>query len=138
MFDKELVEKKINQIIEYLEELDPIVTKMSDEEIRKDYFKYHTAERLLQLIVDTIVDINIHLIKENKLTVPDDLQSTFVTLADNNLLPKDFAAKIAPVVGLRNRIVHRYDTLNKQAFIEKLKINFVDFKEYIIYVKKLV
>jgi len=31
MFDKELVEKKINQVIEYLAELEPIVTKMSAE-----------------------------------------------------------------------------------------------------------
>lgn len=138
MFDKELIEKKIDQIVEYMEELNPIVTKMSDEEIRKDYFKYHTAERLLQLIVDTILDINIHFIKENKLIVPDDLQSTFVTLAENNLLPKDFAAKIAPVVGLRNRIVHKYDSLDKKTFIEKLKKNFNDFKEYVICIKKLI
>lgn len=138
MFDKELVEKKINQIIEYLEELEPIITKMSDEEIRKDYFKYHTAERLLQLIVDTILDVNIHFIKEKKLIVPDDLQSTFITLADNNLLPNDFAVKIAPVVGLRNRIVHRYDSLDKKTFIEKLKNNFNDFKEYLVRIKELI
>ena len=138
MFDKELVEKKINQIIEYLTELDPIVTKMSDEEIKKDYFKYHTAERLLQLIVDTILDINIHFIKEKKLNVPDDLQSTFMTLADNNLLLKDFAVKIAPVVGLRNRIVHKYDSLDKNTFLKSLKNNFGDFKEYLIRIKKLI
>lgn len=137
MFDKELVEKKINQIIECLTELEPIVTKMSDEEIKKDYFKYHTAERLLQLIVDTILDINIHFIKEKKLVVPDDLQSTFITLSDNNLLPKDFAVKIAPVVGLRNRVVHKYDSLDKKTFIEKLKNNFNNFKEYLICIKKL-
>ena len=137
MFDKELVEKKINQIIECLTELEQIVTKMSDEEIKKDYFKYHTAERLLQLIVDTILDINIHFIKEKKLVVPDDLQSTFITLSDNNLLPKDFAVKIAPVVGLRNRVVHKYDSLDKKTFIEKLKNNFNNFKEYLICIKKL-
>ena len=138
MFDKELVEKKINQVVEYLAELEPIVTKMSNDEIKKDYFKYHTAERLLQLIVDTILDINIHFIKEKKLVVPDDLQSTFITLADNNLLSKDFAIKIAPVVGLRNRIVHKYDSLDKNTFIEKLKNNFNDFKEYLVLVKKLI
>ena len=78
------------------------------------------------------------MVEKKKLIVPDDLQSTFITLADNDLLPKDFAIKIAPIVGLRNRVVHRYDTLNKQTFIEKLKSDFGDFKEYIIYAKKLI
>ena len=136
MFDKELVEKKISQIIEYLDELNPIVNDIPQNEVIKDYFKYHTAERLFQLIVDTMLDINIHLIKENNFVVPDDMQSTFIILGDNNALPKDFALKIAPTVGLRNRIVHRYDTLNKKTFIEILKKNFNDFKEYLVLIKK--
>ena len=136
MFDKELVEKKISQIVEYLDELNPIVNDIPQAEVIKDYFKYHTAERLFQLIVDTMLDINIHLIKENNFVVPDDMQSTFIILGDNNALPKDFALKIAPIVGLRNRIVHRYDTLNKKTFIEILKKNFNDFKEYLVLIKK--
>src|SRR3989344_360560 len=136
MFDKELVEKKISQIVEYLDELNPIVNDIPESEVIKDYFKYHTAERLFQLIVDTMLDINIHFIKENNFVVPDDMQSTFIILGDNNALPKDFALKIAPIVGLRNRIVHRYDTLNKKTFIEILKKNFNDFKEYLVLIKK--
>ncbi len=136
MFNKELIEKKMGQIIEYLEEFDPIVKDMSEEEIRKDYFKYHTAERLVQLIVDTMIDINIHFIKEKNLIIPDDLQSTFRTLAENKILPLDFADKIAPVVGLRNRVVHRYDSLNKKFFIEELKKNYGDFRKYIILIQK--
>ncbi|PJE73649.1 MAG: hypothetical protein COV02_01400 [Candidatus Terrybacteria bacterium CG10_big_fil_rev_8_21_14_0_10_41_10] len=135
MFDKQLVEKKINQIIEYLEELEPI-TRMSCEEISGDYFKIHTAERLLQLIVDTMVDINVHFIKEKNLSVPDDLQSTFLTLADSEILPKDFAAKIAPVVGLRNKTVHQYEKIDKELFIKKLKENFGDFKKYLVLIEK--
>ena len=136
MLDKELVEKKISQIVEYLDELNPIVKDIPESEVIKDYFKYHTAERLFQLIVDTMLDINIHFIKENNFIVPDDMQSTFIILGDNKALPKDFALRIAPVVGLRNRIVHRYDTLNKKTFIEALKKNFNDFKEYLILIKK--
>lgn len=135
MFDQELVQNKLNQIIEYMDELSQIVA-MSDEKIKKDYLVYHTAERLLQLIVDTMTDINMHFIKEKQLSVPDDLQSTFHTLASNGILPDDFAEKIAPVVGMRNLLVHRYEKLDRDLFIRKLKQNFSDFKQYAVFIEQ--
>ena len=86
---------------------------------------------MLQLIVDTCVDINIHLIREKTGKVPDDLQSTFVALGEIGILDMPFALRIAPVVGLRNRIVHRYDTLDRKTFIETLKKEVSDFDKYL-------
>lgn len=131
MIDKQLIDKKLQQVIGYLEELKPIARVTAVDETLQDYFKYHTAERLLQLIVDTIVDINLSLIAEGNFAVPDDFQSTFYTLADHNILPRDFAEQIAPVVGLRNRVVHRYETLNRRTFIELLQKNYRDFERYV-------
>lgn len=136
MFDKEIIKNKLNQIVEYLDELEPIVEKMSDQEIKENYFNYHTAERILQLIVDTMIDVNMHFIKERKLFVPDDLQSTFRTLSDNKIFPADFADKIAPVVGLRNILVHRYEKIDKDLFIRNLKNNYTDFKQYIVFIRQ--
>lgn len=138
MIDKPLIEKKLQQVIEYLDELRPLAEHISVEEILKDPFKYHTAERIFQLIVDTIVDVNIHLIKEGNFAVPDDFQSTFATLADNDILPRDFAEQIAPVVGLRNRVVHRYETLSRNTFVELLKKNYPDFERYLTAIKKYI
>lgn len=131
MIDKQLIEKKLQQVIEYLEEMKPISKDAAPDDVARDYLKYHTAERLLQLIVDTIVDINLYLIKEGEFAVPDDFQSTFSTLADSKILPRDFAEKIAPVVGLRNRVVHRYETLDRRAFIELLQKDYSDFERFV-------
>lgn len=140
MIDRQLIEKKLQQVIEYLGEMKPIAKDAPPDDVARDYFKYHTAERLLQLIVDTIVDINLYLIKEGEFAVPDDFQSTFSTLADSKILPRDFAEKIAPVVGLRNRVVHRYETLDRRAFIELLQKDYSDFERYVAligeYIKK--
>ena len=136
MFDKALVKDKLNNIVEYIDELGRIVA-MSENEIKNNYLVYHTAERLLQLIADTMTDINMYLIKEKKLNVPDDLQSTFRTLADNDILPKDFADQIAPVVGMRNLLVHRYEKLDRDIFVRKLKKNFPDFKKYTIFIEQI-
>ena len=84
--DKELLQKKIAEIDGYIEELKPIAEDFSIEDILKDNFKFHTAERLFQLIVDTCVDINTHIIKSANIDSPDDLQSTFLTVASLNVL----------------------------------------------------
>ncbi len=134
-FNKNFVIQKIDEFIGYLKELDELLI-FSDQEIFTDSGKLHIAERLLQLIVDTMLDINQHFIKEQNLKIPDDFQSTFYILGENNIFPTDFAIKIAPVVGLRNRIVHRYDSINKQLFIETLRKNASDFKIYIKFINK--
>ena len=120
----------MEEIVGYLGEAEDLF-KFSDKEILADSGKMHIAERLLQLIVDEIIDINQHFIKELDLKISEDFQGAFYVLGENKILPTDFAGKIAPVVGLRNRVVHRYETLNTCLFISIFRKNFEDFKEYL-------
>ena len=133
MLDKNLITKKLALIEGYISELEPIIA-LDEAGIVKDNLKSHTAERLFQLIVDTMVDVNTHIIRTHVLPPPDDLQSTFTVLGEKNILPADFTKKIAPVVGLRNAVVHRYDTVSIKRFVHELKKNFGDFKEYVVLV----
>lgn len=129
-FQKAFILQKLEESVTYLKELNDLLY-FSDEQIIADFSKMHATERLLQLIVDTLIDVNQHFIKELNIKISEDFQGTFYILGDNGILPADFARKIAPVVGLRNRIVHRYDTLNKQLFMETLRKNYSDFETYI-------
>lgn len=138
MQETSIIERKLEQIVEYLDELVPLAEKNSLEELLADSYKYHTAERLFQLIVDTMTDVNIHLIKEGNFHVPDDFQSSFYTLAEHQILPSKFAQKIAPVVGVRNRLVHRYESLGRRQFIEELKKEYQDFQRYLALIRAYV
>ncbi len=129
--------QKIEEIMGNLDEVNDLF-KFSDAEILKDSLKYHTAERLLQLIVDLLLDINYHLIKELNLEVSDDLQGTFYILGENSVLPKDFSKQIAPVVGLRNRIVHRYESLDKGLFVKSFRKNYADFEAYLKFINEYI
>ena len=135
VFEKAFVYQKLEEISGYLEELKDLL-KFSDKKIIADSGKLRIAERLLQLIVDIMIDINQHFIRELKLKISEDFQGTFYILGNNNILPRDFAQKIAPVVGLRNRIVHRYDTVDKPLFIKTLRKNYSDFETYIRLINK--
>ena len=85
-----------------------------------------------------MIDINQHFIKELDLKTPEDFQSTFYILGENKILPLEFAQKIASVVGMRNRIVHRYEELDKNLFIEKFRKNISDFKTYMKIINDLI
>ncbi|OGZ37257.1 MAG: hypothetical protein A3I88_01795 [Candidatus Portnoybacteria bacterium RIFCSPLOWO2_12_FULL_39_9] len=132
-FQKAFIFQKIEGILGYLKETEELF-KFSDKEILADSGKLHIAERLLQLIVDAIIDINQHLIKELDLKVSEDFQGTFYILSENNILPTDFTAKIAPVVGLRNRIIHQYEKIDKPLFIATFRKNYPDFKKYLKFI----
>ena len=132
-FTQSFIVQKLGQMKEYLEEA-KLILALPVEEILGKPTNLRSLERLLQLIVDSALDINKHFIKELNLQISDDLQSTFIVLGENNILPNDFAQKIAPVVGLRNRLVHRYEKVDNKRFIADFEKNQQDFDNFINYI----
>ena len=121
----------------YYKELGSL-TNETVKEILNNNLKLRSAERLFQLIVDTAIDINTHLIAESDARVPDDYQSTFITLAENKFLPMDFAVKIAPSVGLRNLIVHKYGRVDSNKMVEDIKNGINQYLKYMKYINQAV
>lgn len=129
MIDKSLVKNKLADIEGYFKELEPVLANnLSD--ILADNLKIRTIERLFQLIVDTSIDINTHIISESDLQVPDDYQSTFITLSENKVLSVELALRIAPSVGLRNLVVHKYGKVDLKKMIEDIKNEIGDYLDY--------
>lgn len=130
MIDKELIKNKMADIEKYLKELDPVL-KSGARIIIEDNLRLHTVERLFQLIIDTAVDINMHIIMASDFNVPDDSYSTFVVLGENKILPMDFAFNIAPSVGLRNLIVHKYGNVDLKKMVDDVINEIGDYVEYL-------
>ena len=131
MLNKDLIKTKMRSIQEYLLEIEPILSLPKDQ-IVSSVEKLRTLERNFQLIVDAMLDINIHLIRELELSSPDDLKSTFIILAEGKIISFDFAQKISPVVGLRNILVHGYEKVDRKLFIDSFQKNRKDFDEYLL------
>ncbi len=117
----------------YFRELQPIINNESGNIIENN-LKLHTVERLFQLIVDTAIDINTHIIAESDFSVPNDYQSTFIILGENKVIPMNFAVKIAPSVGLRNLIIHRYGRVDLKRMIDDIKNEISDYLEYLKFI----
>lgn len=130
MINVQFIRDKLEHIKLYYQDLEKLFTAPL-EEIEKDFIKYYAAERLLQLLVDEVLDINNHIISRQNLPSPDDFQSTFQILANNQILPEDFVQRFAPVVGLRNRLVHRYETIDKELVLKQIQKEKSDFVTFI-------
>ncbi len=130
---KDFVIKKIELAKKYLGEARELF-KLSDLEIINSSSNLHVAERLLQLIVDEIIDINQHLIKELNLETAEDLKGTFDIISDYGILEKEFAGRIGKVVGLRNLIVHQYEKIDNKKFLADFRKHNSDFDEYFKYI----
>ena len=102
----------------------------SDQEIFASEEKLPAIERHFQLLVDAMIDINQHLIQELKFDVPEDLFSTFVVVGRAGVLDLSFAQRIAPIVGVRNRLVHQYEAIDQALFLRNLRQHFGDFSSY--------
>lgn len=133
MIDKVFIESKLSYIQAYSKELEDVLT-FSDQEIKEDFLKLRSLERILQLIVDEMVDINSHIIRYGHFQAPDDFQGSFMVLSENRIFPEEFARKIAPVIGLRNRLVHRYEKIDIGILLEAVRKNKEDFREYVRYI----
>ncbi len=133
MIDKDLIKNKMSDIQGYFRELQPIINNESGNIIENN-LKLHTVERLFQLIVDTAIDINTHIIAESDFSVPNDYQSTFIILGENKVIPMNFAVKIAPSVGLRNLIIHRYGRVDLKRMIDDIKNEISDYLEYLKFI----
>ena len=111
MADKELISKKLEAIALYLTEIEPIL-ELPFKEFYKNYRDIRTAERDFQLIVDTVVDINTHLILEHNGSVPESNFESFLVMEEIGILSPRFAKELAPGAGLRNKLVHEYERVD--------------------------
>lgn len=65
-----------------------------------------------QLVVDAAIDINTHLLAAAGKSAPRDAFSSFAELDRLGVLKREKARRLAATAGLRNRLVHRYDTID--------------------------
>lgn len=135
MTDRELVTRKMVLIAADLRALEPLSRRPID-----DFMGNQTdevlVERYLERIIGRMIDINYHLITESGQPPPRDYFDSFVQLARVNVLPPDFAKRIAASAGLRNRLVHEYDEIDPERVYEGLQAAVRDVPEYLLQIQR--
>ncbi|MDO8529625.1 MAG: DUF86 domain-containing protein [bacterium] len=133
MINKDLIKAKIGYLLNYLDEISSI-RSLDVLDILRDIKTLRFFERNFQLIIDTILDINSHIIVEEKLGIPESYSNTFIILGEKGVIPLEFAYKIAEAVKLKNLVVHKYDKVDNKKMIEDLKNEIGQFEQYIVHI----
>lgn len=131
----EIIVNKLIKMEEYIAELEEF-KPVTYQEYKKDQLKRYAVERLIQLIIDLALDVNNILIKKADKYPAKDYFSSFLELVDLEILPEEFAEDIAPSTGIRNRLVHEYESINDKVVYQNLDKIIKYYLNYIKYVNQ--
>ncbi len=103
---------------------------ISGEELEENYELRSAIERNLELALASMLDIGEIIISEKGFEKPEDYKSVMLILGKEGVLPKVFAEKLVPAVGVRNILVHMYTEVDVEKICEFLRGNLKDFDEF--------
>lgn len=115
--DAALVRRKLRVIARDVRALAAIARTPLDAYLG-DFLLRKATERLLQEAVEACIDINTHVARASRQGPPEDNHAGFELLARLGVLPRALADEVKPAAGLRNIIVHEYETLDDAVVLE--------------------
>lgn len=130
MIDRELITRKIMLIMRDLEALRPIAAKDRAAYLHSGIDEA-AAERYLERMIGRMIDINYHVLTESGHPPPADYYASFMQLTDIGVLDREFAGRIAPCAGLRNRIVHEYNEIDPARVFDALQTAVLEIPQYL-------
>ncbi len=129
MSDHERICAKLNKLQNYYDELKSLSSISLDEYLGNSIYR-RAVERTLQLIVESATDINNMLLKMLGQKGAVDYYNSFINLAEQDIIPMDFALKIAPSTGLRNILVHEYEEIDDKVVYNSINPCLQYYLEY--------
>ena len=99
-----------------------------------DFTKVESAKHLLQVSIQSCVDIAHHIIAEEGYRTPQDSYDAFVVLYEQAILPQTFMPILRQMVSFRNRVVHLYWDVNDETVYQIVQAKVKDFDSYVEYI----
>lgn len=124
--DKEIILNKLGELDGYLAELNHILPK-SFNEYERSVEKRRACERLLQISIETVIDINNKLVSELKLGIPSTEEDVLTKLRNTKIFSSELLEKLKKMKGLRNILVHRYGEIDDKKIFNLLNKSLKDF-----------
>ena len=111
---------RITDKIEYARErINDLEAWLSEEEVKEKKTLF-ASEKAFQELAESLMDIFAMMLSDLKMAVKDDY-SNIAKLKEKNILAEYHAGIAITANGLRNRIVHRYNSVDEKIFVESAK-----------------
>ena len=131
MLNRDFLERKVKLIQEDLARLEPLA-RLSFQELSADDVRYSAVERYLERMVTRALDVNRHCIAElgTGSEAVRTHEDTFLRLGELGVLSASLAQEIAPSAGLRNVLVHEYDSVDPRQVYESVGHALSQYAQY--------
>lgn len=129
MVREELIRRKLTHLSSYLDELNAYAS-VDPADYALAGGPRRAVERLIQLVVETAVDINVHVVTEIEGSPSPDYRASFPAAARCGAIPFDLAERLAPAAGLRNVLVHDYADIDDVRVRAAIPVTLDGFREY--------
>lgn len=106
------------------------------EEIRNNRTLRGAVERYMEISLACMIDICEMIISSEKLRRPDTYREVILVLGQQDIIPKEFAKKLAPAAGFRNVLVHMYTDINLEKLYSYLQNDIDDLELFAEYIAK--
>jgi uncharacterized protein YutE (UPF0331/DUF86 family) len=107
--DPDLVAKKLALVETCVREL-RVLARPAD--LATDVVQERFVEHTLQIAIQAVLDVASHVVSDERLGEPRTNREFLDLLERNGWLPGDLATVVRRMVGLRNVLVHGYDTVD--------------------------
>ena len=126
--DRERILGKVDELDSYLAELKQIAP--ADFTEFKKIEKKRACERLLQLAVESVIDICNLLVSGLRMGLPAEEEDLFRKLIQGHVISERLGEKLKEMKGFRNILVHEYARVNDKIVYEATKTKFSDFDAF--------
>jgi uncharacterized protein YutE (UPF0331/DUF86 family) len=128
MLDLERMLAKIDELDGYLKEIQEISPENFEE--YKKIEKRRACERLLQVSIESMIDICAIIVSGLRLGLPAEEDDLFDKLEQAGIISPPMAANLKKMRGFRNILVHEYGRINDELVYNMLNTQMNDFDEF--------
>ena len=100
------------------------------DELESNFTRQDAIILNLQRACESSIDAAMHLVRVNRLGVPQQSRDAFSMLSDANMLDSKLASDMQAMVGFRNVAVHDYRKLNIDILRAILENHLDDFRDF--------
>lgn len=130
MIDKQLVEKKLRRIEDFLREV-ALVKIDTIEEFKENIVAKRFIERNIELAIEQMVDICKHFVSGLDLREPETYAECLETLTKEGIIIEENLDTYKTMIRFRNILIHAYDGVDDSITYGIYKRRLNDFRTFI-------
>jgi uncharacterized protein YutE (UPF0331/DUF86 family) len=129
MIDKQKIESLFAELDNYITAIKKL-THLAEDEYLSDDKNIYSGRYLLQISIESCINISNHIVAREKLGIPKEYADTFKILNKNKIISGNLLEKLVLMTRFRNRVVHLYWDIDDKLVFEVMKNNYNDFLEF--------